>query len=326
MVVAGFPACLSGQGGRLESLLPPIRRLSAWESDDLWGRGAQHDGRVFRSTARPGVAPLADRYLAVHPPGAVRALPAPAPARARRHRELPARYGVAPAVDPAAAHPLRRRLRAGRRGGDRRPLRARATSRRSTDRRGARPTTTRRSRRGARPCRRAAPRPLPAAPGRSSSAAGTSAATWISCAWSATPTACCTSLIADMKSSTSAKVEHRLQVAFYAEMLDALFAHAGVAYAEIAIAMLYRGPADGRRATIARRRASAAGAPRTGYFGGGVGLPGDRRRTRRYRGAVHDLVTGPRLDGAARRRDALRRHPLPPRPTSATAASTTSSA
>ena len=37
-------------------------------------------------------------------------------------------------------------------------------------------------------------------------------------------------LIADMKSSAEAKMEHRLQVAFYHEMLAALFANQGVAY------------------------------------------------------------------------------------------------
>jgi PD-(D/E)XK nuclease superfamily len=52
-------------------------------------------------------------------------------------------------------------------------------------------------------------------------------------------------LITDMKSSTSAKVEHRLQVAFYHEMLAVLFADAGVAYADMGTAILYRGPAAG---------------------------------------------------------------------------------
>lgn len=51
-------------------------------------------------------------------------------------------------------------------------------------------------------------------------------------------------LIADMKSSLSAKVEHRLQVAFYHELLAALFAAAGVP-ATFGTAILYRGPAEG---------------------------------------------------------------------------------
>jgi hypothetical protein len=49
-------------------------------------------------------------------------------------------------------------------------------------------------------------------------------------------------IIADMKSSTSAKLEHRLQVGFYHEMLDRIFRAAGLPYAEIRTAILYRGP------------------------------------------------------------------------------------
>src|SRR5215211_9503973 len=51
-------------------------------------------------------------------------------------------------------------------------------------------------------------------------------------------------LIADIKSSTSAKVEHRLQVAFYAEMVAALLANAGIAVdpkeVQIDLGILYR--------------------------------------------------------------------------------------
>ena len=52
-------------------------------------------------------------------------------------------------------------------------------------------------------------------------------------------------LIADMKASTTAKVEHRLQVAFYREMLARLLDEAGVAHEAIATGILYRGAADG---------------------------------------------------------------------------------
>ena len=52
-------------------------------------------------------------------------------------------------------------------------------------------------------------------------------------------------LIADMKSSTTAKVEHRLQVAFYLDMLNTLFAGAGLTHAPVDIGVIYRGPADG---------------------------------------------------------------------------------
>lgn len=50
-------------------------------------------------------------------------------------------------------------------------------------------------------------------------------------------------LIADIKSSTAAKVEHRLQVAFYHEMLAELLRTHWRAAASIATGILYRGPA-----------------------------------------------------------------------------------
>ena len=52
-------------------------------------------------------------------------------------------------------------------------------------------------------------------------------------------------LIADAKSSTSAKVEHRLQVAFYNAMLAEILAGAGIVCERIETAVLYRGPTDG---------------------------------------------------------------------------------
>lgn len=51
-------------------------------------------------------------------------------------------------------------------------------------------------------------------------------------------------LIVDMKSSTSVKVEHRLQVAFYQAMLTRLFERNSVGYATINTGILYPGPAD----------------------------------------------------------------------------------
>jgi hypothetical protein len=50
-------------------------------------------------------------------------------------------------------------------------------------------------------------------------------------------------LIADMKSSTSPKIEHRLQVAIYHEMVTTLFAAHQVRYEQIVTGILYRGPA-----------------------------------------------------------------------------------
>src|SRR5690606_11482366 len=42
-------------------------------------------------------------------------------------------------------------------------------------------------------------------------------------------------LVADMKSTTTEKIEHRLQVAFYRQMLRTLFAEAGVPVREVGI-------------------------------------------------------------------------------------------
>lgn len=50
-------------------------------------------------------------------------------------------------------------------------------------------------------------------------------------------------LIADMKSSTTAKVEHRLQVAFYQHLLTQILEEARVAHAPVEMAILYRGEA-----------------------------------------------------------------------------------
>ncbi len=51
-------------------------------------------------------------------------------------------------------------------------------------------------------------------------------------------------LIADMKASQRAKVEHRLQLAFYYRMIEALFARADVPIASLKFGVLYRGPGD----------------------------------------------------------------------------------
>lgn len=49
-------------------------------------------------------------------------------------------------------------------------------------------------------------------------------------------------LIVDMKSTTKAKLEHRLQVAFYHNMLVSVLSGAGVAFARIDLGIVYRGP------------------------------------------------------------------------------------
>jgi len=114
-------------------------------------------------------------------------------------------------------------------------------------------------------------------------------------------------LIADMKSSISAKVEHRLQVAFYHEMLAALLAREGVACAAIETAVLYRRPAmgdaprDGTEGTEDDKGLSDADAallraqrdPADRLFGTREGLLELVLDPESYRGAVRDLVTGP---------------------------------
>src|SRR5438132_1611059 len=62
-------------------------------------------------------------------------------------------------------------------------------------------------------------------------------------------------LIADMKSSTAARVEHRLQVAFYAEILERVLGQAQVPFAGVEISVLYRGPAELSAAATAEERA-----------------------------------------------------------------------
>ena len=56
-------------------------------------------------------------------------------------------------------------------------------------------------------------------------------------------------LIADIKSSDQPLVEHRLQIAFYHQMIAAILADAGLPCAEIELGVIYRGPraADPRR-------------------------------------------------------------------------------
>ena len=51
-------------------------------------------------------------------------------------------------------------------------------------------------------------------------------------------------LILDMKSTTSAKLEHRLQVAFYHRMLTSIMDKAGVHFARLDLGIIYRGPAN----------------------------------------------------------------------------------
>ncbi len=97
-------------------------------------------------------------------------------------------------------------------------------------------------------------------------------------------------LLVDMKSSTSAKVEHRLQVAFYHEMLVRILADAGIPHAPVEMAILYRGPAISADDTLAEAQRAEARA----VFGTDAGLLERIDDPRAYCDAVHDLVLGAR--------------------------------
>lgn len=103
-------------------------------------------------------------------------------------------------------------------------------------------------------------------------------------------------LVADIKSSASSKIEHRLQVAFYREMVLALFRVVAVPCAGVDVAILYRGPApDGRAADglsddDERSQREAA----TRELGVGDALLDVIADPDAYARSVRDLVTGPR--------------------------------
>ena len=102
-------------------------------------------------------------------------------------------------------------------------------------------------------------------------------------------------LIADMKATTTAKVEHRLQVAFYREMVERLLTTSGVEFREVSTGILYRGapdleePVDPKDA--ARFEAERDAAARLfGVECAQLELTPDPDA---YRDAVRGLVTGP---------------------------------
>ncbi|MGI8482863.1 MAG: PD-(D/E)XK nuclease family protein, partial [Thermomicrobiales bacterium] len=103
-------------------------------------------------------------------------------------------------------------------------------------------------------------------------------------------------LIADMKASTASKVEHRLQVAFYHEMLGNILDHAGICHDPIELAILYRGPADNGDPVTDTQEADLHIEQRAAalrLFGTEEGLLEPIVDVDAYTGAVHDLVIGP---------------------------------
>lgn len=103
-------------------------------------------------------------------------------------------------------------------------------------------------------------------------------------------------MVVDMKSSTSAKVEHRLQVAFYRLMLEKLFEGQGLSFAGVSTAILYRGVegslAEGLTNEELRLMAVQREAAQI-YFGLSSGYLEIIEDQAAYLEAVHDLVTGP---------------------------------
>lgn len=103
-------------------------------------------------------------------------------------------------------------------------------------------------------------------------------------------------LIADLKSSATAKVEHRLQVAFYQAMLLALFAGAAIEPASVRTAIVYRGPGEAaaaRRSRLTPEIESEQRAAAACYLGTADALLEIVVDGASYLEAVHDLVTGP---------------------------------
>lgn len=106
-------------------------------------------------------------------------------------------------------------------------------------------------------------------------------------------------LIADIKSSERAKVEHRLQVAFYHEMLTELLESAELSCVSIVTAILYEGPrSDVAGDDEAERERAEHRAAALQHLGVSRALLDRTEHPDRYLDAVHDLVTGPQSTAA----------------------------
>lgn len=104
-----------------------------------------------------------------------------------------------------------------------------------------------------------------------------------------------TAFIADMKSSASSKVEHRLQVAFYRELLHAIYSENQVECAAIDLGIIYRGDfdeSDQTSETVTLREVQQAAA--MDEFGISTGYLDRVDDPEAYASAVRELVTGPR--------------------------------
>jgi hypothetical protein len=108
-------------------------------------------------------------------------------------------------------------------------------------------------------------------------------------------------MIADMKSSTASRIEHRLQVAIYHEMLGSILHDADVGHSPIQIAIIYRGPIEGTTAAASadpalmeRQREDVRVTLAVNH-----GLLERIDDAHAYIRSVHDLLTGP--ESVARR-------------------------
>ncbi len=101
-------------------------------------------------------------------------------------------------------------------------------------------------------------------------------------------------VVADIKSSKIDKLEHRLQVTFYLEMLNELFNTAGIEVASIQMGILYRGSPHGDLGMTAEEREEwlALRDRCFKFFGTRDGLFDIIDDADIYRDSVHDLVTG----------------------------------
>ena len=103
-------------------------------------------------------------------------------------------------------------------------------------------------------------------------------------------------LIADMKSSTSVKVEHRLQVAFYHTMLSTILSQSGVPYSSMDTAILYRAVTHASDISLTPEQAARLEEQKTAastYFGAQDALLDIIHDQDAYLQAVRDLVTDP---------------------------------
>ena len=100
-------------------------------------------------------------------------------------------------------------------------------------------------------------------------------------------------LIVDIKGTAQVKTEHRLQVAFYAEMITAVLAQAAVPVAALDIGILYQGPADGGEVSgLPPLREAAQRRLATRYLGVDGALLEVVGNMQNYTAEVRDLLIG----------------------------------